>query len=201
MRKILALATVVAAAALFSGAAGATTVHQVQHLADGSAVTFTLATGSAFPAPGAGMDVGDFGPADGASHSGVLPSLAPVTSLGGVQTAAASGSQTMSGTVSFSNMYGVTLWTYGEQVSWSYGSYTVQSIYNQWAGALNTCCLWGFHGNASLSHGPAGGANFQAFAQGTFQACVLWACETKSPYITLQGNGNGNQTGFWWGIG
>jgi hypothetical protein len=69
MRKILALATVVVAAALFSGAAGATTIHQVQHLADGSAVTFTLATGSAYPAPGAGADVGDFGPADGASQS------------------------------------------------------------------------------------------------------------------------------------
>jgi hypothetical protein len=204
--KTLALAATALAAAAISGSAGATTIHQVQHLADGSTVTFTLSDQGGYPAAGTGVDVGDFGSSSGSSHSGMFMPAAggPVVSVATAPSAipaAVSGQQTMHGSVSFSNIYGVTLWTYGETVSWSYGNYTVLSIFGQTAGSLNTCCLWGFHGNISLTHTPAGGPNFNAFAQGTFQACVVWACETKSPWITLTGNGNGNMTGFSWGIG
>jgi len=200
MKRALFLAAAVVSMSLLAGTAKAMTIHQTQVLADGSKVTFTLSSGSSVATPGSGVDLGDFGPNDALSHSGTLPALSPVAGLN-TQAAAASGSQAMHGTVSYSNLYGVTLWTYDEDVNWTYGNYTVQSIYGQVAGALNTCCLWGFHGNTSLSHTSAGGPNFQAFAQGTFQVCVLWACETKSPWITLQGNGNGVQTGFSWGIG
>lgn len=198
-RRVLPALIVAITMAIFAGAAGATTIHQTQHLADGSTLSFTLTTGSQFPAAGAGVDMGDFGPSSGSSHSGVL--VAPTAAGAPDVSPAVSGSQTMSGKVTYTNPVGVTLWTYGEQVSWRFGSYTVQSIYGQWAGSLSTCCLWGYHGNTSLRTTPAGGPNFQAFAQGTFQICVVWACETKSPWITLQGNGNGNETGFSWGIG
>jgi hypothetical protein len=115
--------------------------------------------------------------------------------------AGGSGSAAMFGRVQYNNALSVNLWTYDEQVNWNYASYTVTSIYGQTAWSESSCCLWGFQGNTTVSHDPAGGANFTAFAQGRYQVCILWACTSDSPYVSLTGNGNGTQTGFDWGIG
>jgi hypothetical protein len=197
----IAATAAVASAAPKPGAA-ADTWHQTIVFADGSSATATFSTRSNAD-PGSGVDLGASRSntlTGSAGASVAVPAGAGVAVAPDAAFAAASGSQTMYGTVTYSNV-GVTQWTYFEQVSWNYANYKVTNIYGQLAGSRSSCCLWGFQGNTSLSHDPAGSASFGAFAQGRYQNCILWACVTKSPWVRLRGNGNGVQTGFDWGIG
>jgi hypothetical protein len=103
--------------------------------------------------------------------------------------------------VQYDNVAGINLWTYDAQVSWDYQAYTVTRVSGLAAWSQSSCCLWNFQGNSTVNPGGAGGANFTAIVQGRYQICVVWACTSKSPYMTFSGNGNGVEAGFSWGIG
>jgi hypothetical protein len=177
------------------------TFHQTQLLSDGSTVTFTLSTAGP-PAKGAGADLGTFGPAEAATkHGGTFADPSnPTRGLSSASRTTQGGSETMWGRVDFENLFGITLFTYYSQVSWDYSNWRIRDIYNHWAWNANDCCGWNYDGNDAVEHCCEGGSNFQAFAQATYKNCVFWFCESRSPWMTLQGNGAGNMTGFWWGV-
>lgn len=189
--------------------ARADTWYQTIRFSDGSFATLALTTRATDPVRGEGIDLGTIYAAPGAETASARmdfpPSAAAISSLAPrviVSPLAPSGSATMYGYVTYTNVVGVQLWKWVHQISWTYAIYTVTSIYSQIAASLQSCCLWGYQGTTSLSHSAPGQANFTAFAQGSYKSCITpILCSTKQPWVWLQGNGNGLQTGFNWGIG
>jgi len=112
------------------------------------------------------------------------------------------GSSSAYGQMHYVNPYGVTLWTYRQQVGWNFCNYTVTGVWSLVDQPVNTCCYWSWAGNIVRSHTPIGQANMTTYTQGHFHACIPWPvniCMDKYPWIQLRVNGNGNLTGFWWG--
>lgn len=186
------------------------TGHQTQILGNGDTITFTISTEGP-PASGAGTDLGTFGPGDkrdarapgrsGIAHGGKLVDpAAPARGLAASRRASDCGESWAWGQVTYDNYLGVNLFTYDGIVGWSYCDWTVQSISGPWAYSESSCCGWSFEGNDTVSDSGAGDSNFQAFASATYKFCLLWWCNTRSPWLVLQGNGAGNLTGFWWGV-
>jgi hypothetical protein len=184
------------------------TSYQTIRFSDGSSATLTLTTRATEPARGEGIDLGTVYAAPGAQTASARMDFAPTSSAspaapGSTSPLAGSGSQTMYGYVTYTNAVGVQLWKWFHQISWNYAAYKVTSIYNQVTGSLQSCCLWDYKGTTGPpSHSAAGQASFTASAQGSYRACVTpILCSTKLPWVWLQGNGNGVQTGYNWGIG
>jgi len=112
------------------------------------------------------------------------------------------GSMSAYGQMHYVNPYGVTLWTYRQQVGWNFCNYTVTGVWSLFDQPVDTCCYWSWAGNVTRSHTPVGGANITTYTQGHFHACIplpVNVCMDKYPWISLRVNGNGNLTGFWWG--
>lgn len=186
------------------------TWYQTIRFSDGSLATLTLTTRATEPARGEGIDLGTVYAAPGAQTASARMDFSPsvatsslaVPGIGSPLAAGGSGSQTMYGYVTYTNVVGVQLWKWLHQISWTYAAYKVTSIYSQIAASLQSCCLWEYQGTTAISHDPPGQANFTAYAQGKYRACVTpILCTTKLPWVWLQGNGNGVQTGGNWGIG
>ena len=204
---LLAAAPGGAGASSLDRRAAADTWFQTIRFSDGSFARVTVTTRPILPSPGEGVDLGTVhaarGPvAAGAQLAPADAEPAPSTRGRPITTLAGSGSETAWGWVNYTNWAGVELWRWIHQVSWTYGSYKVRSVYNHIAASQSSCCLWEYHGTLSKSHSGPGGPNFQAFAQGKYKACITSIlCESASPWVWLQGNGNGILTGFSWGIG
>ena len=207
---VLALALVLSPAAEAGGPARrpADTWFQTIRFADGSSARIALSTRDREPRPGEGVDLGTVSAPVGPASAGAQ--LAPVDAespagpsrLETTAAAGGTGSTTAYGWVTYTNAFGVQLWKWVHQISWSYSAYKVTSVYNQFAVSLGSCCLWEYHGTISQGYSPPGGANFTAYAQGKYKACITAIlCQTKLPWIWFQGNGNGVLTGFSWGIG
>jgi hypothetical protein len=181
----------------------ADTWFQTIRFLDGSAARVVVTTRATPPAAGEGVDLGTvYASSPTASASAQLPAGVAVVPAGRVAPNAGSGAVTAWGQVWYTSHVGIELWRWLHQISWSYASYRVTSIYNQIAASLNSCCLWDYHGLLTKTHGPPGYANFTAYAQGKYKQCLTSIlCQSKAPWIWLQGNGNGILTGFSWGIG
>jgi hypothetical protein len=187
--------------------ASPTAFHQTQTLSDGSTVTFTVST-TGVPAKGAGVDLGSNGKMvsppghpELKGHGGkFIDPTNPGRGLASVKRMSDCGDAAIWGRVDYDNWYTINLFTYISVVGWSYCNWTVQDIMGHWAWSESSCCGWDFQGNDTVSDTGAGDSNFQAFASATYQTCWVWWCNTESPWMILQGNGNGNETGFWWGV-
>jgi hypothetical protein len=186
----------------------ADTWFQTIRFPDGGSARIVVSTKPVPPGPGEGIDLGTVVAAGGNARSDVqLAALdaAPVGSAAprlGTNAAGGSGSKTAYGWVKYTSYAGIELWRWIHQISWSYAGYRVTSVYGQYAGSLNSCCLWDYQGLTSQSHGAPGGPNFTAFAQGKYRQCLTSIlCQSTSPWVWLQGNGNGILTGFSWGVG
>jgi len=201
--KMFLLLLVAITTTVLAGQAQATTYHQTKHFADGSTAVFTLSDGSGPVADGAGIDLGDLGPNAPESAQSFVFKSDKVTKKSASLLAAASsapaGTVTRMGHVEFTNIYHVRMFQYAMSVTWDYSGHIVRRIYNQKAVNVDNFYGWVFDGTTSLNHTAAGGANFSAFAQGNYHSCILWVCTSKTPWMRLQGNGNGLQTDFWWG--
>lgn len=97
----------------------------------------------------------------------------------------------------------VTLFTYRSYIDWSWCGYKVTSVNRVWDEPVDSCCQWGWAGNASKWNTPAGGANVTSYTKGHFHACALWIafCKDRYPSVQLTVNGNGNVTGYVWDVG
>lgn len=171
---------------------------------DGASARLSVSTRPTEPPSGEGVDLGTVyatGPTASATAQLAASDAAPTPRLA-VNAAAGSGSRTAYVWVAYTSYAGVQLWKWIHQISWSYASYRVTSVYNQVVASLNSCCLWEYHGTLSKGHSGPGGPNFTAFAQGKYKACITSIlCDSASPWGWLQGNGNGILTGFSWGVG
>lgn len=202
-RLIGVIALIAITTAVLVGQAQATTYHQTKHFADGSTATLTLSDGSGPVADGTGINLGDIGPnAPASAQSFVFKNAQVKTNTASALAAASSapsGTVTKSAHVNFTNYLGVEMFKYAEQVTWDYSNHTVRSIYNHVAINQNNFYGWSFDGTKEKFHTAAGGPTFTAYAQGAYHACILWVCTSKSPWVRLQGNGNGLETDVWWG--
>lgn len=203
---ILAVLVAPPSGAAALGARPADTWFQTIRYLDGSSARITVSTRSTPPARGEGVDLGTVYAAGPAATAGAQ--LAPLDASSGpagrlaTNAAGGTGAVTGWGWVNYTSAVGVELWRWAHQISWSYSAFRVTSVYNQIAVSLNSCCLWDYQGLLAQSHGPPGGANFTAYAQGKYRQCLTSIiCQSKAPWIWLQGNGNGILTGFSWGIG
>jgi hypothetical protein len=172
---------------------------QTIRFGDGSAARLTVTTRTTPPAAGEGVDLGTV---DAAGTAATATAQLPSESRPGTRAAGGTGAQTAWGWVNYTSYAGIELWRWLHQISWSYAAYRVTGVSNQIAASLNSCCLWDYNGLLTAGHGPPGGPNFTAYAQGRYKQCLTSIlCQTKAPWVWLQGNGNGYLTGFSWGIG
>ncbi len=184
----------------------ADTWFQTIRFLDGSSARLTVTTRPTPPATGEGVDLGTVHAAS--PTAAATAQLAPVDAASGpaprlaTNAAGGTGTATAWGWVNYTSAIGVELWRWVHQISWSYSAFRVTAVYNQIAASLKSCCLWDYQGLLTQSHGPPGGPNFTAYAQGKYRQCLTSIiCQSKAPWVWLQGNGNGVLTGLSWGIG
>lgn len=205
---VLVLATLLVPNAATGGVNRRTadTWFQTIRFLDGSSARLTVSTRSTQPASGEGVDLGTVyatGPtaAAGARLAPADAASAPADRLG-TNAGGGTGTATAWGWVNYTSAIGIELWRWVHQISWSYSAFRVTAVHSQIAASLRSCCLWDYQGLLTKTHGPPGGPNFTAYAQGKYRQCLTSIiCQSKAPWIWLQGNGNGVLTGFSWGIG
>jgi hypothetical protein len=100
----------------------------------------------------------------------------------------------------FRNVFGVTLYDYTENVFWCWNGSTIRNFYrDRGPASVTVLSAWNFKGNIGsnciyehCSGRGVGSWATTADTKGQYEACIVWFCNSRYPYIAVTVYGNGS---------